>query len=524
MTDEYLRLGQEQLQQGNLQQAMDYFLSALQLQPDNAQVLFYIGLTHSKMGQAEEAIRYYRKSLELDPDAEGVWTNLGNKYDELKQYDLAEECYRKSSLIAPDNDDNYVEWGRMYQNQERYEEALAFYEEATRLNPDNEDAWDNQSDCLRHLDKWDQTAEVCEELVNRWPNEARYWSNGTVAYWYIDNYERMLVFARKTVELRPDSAQAHDLMGRALSGMGLDEEALAEFEKALQIDPDDDDLIDQMVHCLFRLQRYEESIKYGRPLAERMNDKICWNLCGRAHYNLGHLEEALECLEAALEIDPNYDIALSNLADVYSDQKEYDKAIELYLKVCELDPESHYDLNELAYCLIEQKRYQEAVSYLVGLLPHAEELEALVSARLGYCYQHLQQYDEAVKYYRMEMEQSHEEEDINQQLLHSIALCQKNAGRLEESENSWLELMALTEDPEAKAYCCAAIADICCDQGRFADALVMIRQAVKLDPEEEEYKTSRKRIRRMIIRNLLFSVLLYLKLMCTLDAMNRSLY
>lgn len=493
MTDEYIRLGQEQLDEGNLKQALEYFHAARELQPDNAEVIFYIGLTYSKMGQAEEAIKCYRKSLELDSEASGAWTNLGNKYDELKQYDLAEECYRRSSLVDPDDDNNYVEWGRMYQNQERYEEALAFYEEATRINPDNEDAWDNQSDCLRNLEKWDETAEICEELVSRWPEKARYWSNGTVAYWYIDNYERMLVFAQKTLEMRPDSAQAHDLMGRALQGLDRTEEALAEFENALQIEPDDE-IMGLKVDCLFDLQRYEETIQYGRPLAERTNDENYWNLSGRAHYKLGNFEEAIECHEAALEIDPNFEAALSNLADVYCDQKEYDKAIALYQKAYDLDPERHYDLNAVAYCLIEQKRYQEAVPYLIELLPYAKELDANVPARLGYCYQHLEQYDEAVKYYRQEMELPHDEEDINQRLLHSIALCQKNAGRLEESEACWRELMQLTEDHETQAYCYAAIADIYFDLGRFAEALEMIERAMVLDPDEEEYKESRNRI------------------------------
>lgn len=498
MTDEYIRLGQEQLDEGNLDQALDYFHSALKLQPDNAEVIFYIGLTYSKMGQAEEAIKCYRKSLELDPEASGAWTNLGNKYDELKQYDLAEECYRRSSLVDPDDDFNYVEWGRMYQNQERYEEALACYEQATRINPDNENAWDNQSDCLRLLDKWDETAEVCEMLVSHWPENDRYWSNGTVAYWNIDNYERMLVFAQKTVAMRPDSVQAHELLGRALQGLELDKEALAAFENALQINPTDDDIMALKVDCLFTLERYEETIKYGRPLADRTNDEICWNVCGRAHYMLGNLEEAIECLEAALEINPDYDLALSNLADVYADQKEYDKAVEQYLKAYELDPERYIDLNDAVYCLIEQKRYQEAVPYLIELLPHAEELGTQVPARLGYCYQHLQQYDEAVKYYRMELELPHDDEGIKQQLIHSIALCQKNAGHLEESENSWRELMQTTEDPEAQAYCSAAIADIYQQQNRLADALIMIKHAAELDPDEEEYKTSLQHISKAL--------------------------
>ena len=44
MTEEYINLGIEQLDNDNAERALHYFQAAYDLQPDNAEVLFYLGL------------------------------------------------------------------------------------------------------------------------------------------------------------------------------------------------------------------------------------------------------------------------------------------------------------------------------------------------------------------------------------------------------------------------------------------------------------------------------------------------
>ena len=44
MTEEYINLGIEQLDNDDAERALQYFQAAYDLQPDNAEVLFYLGL------------------------------------------------------------------------------------------------------------------------------------------------------------------------------------------------------------------------------------------------------------------------------------------------------------------------------------------------------------------------------------------------------------------------------------------------------------------------------------------------
>ena len=78
MTDEYIELGIEQLDKDHPEKALQYFQAAYALQPDNDEVLFYLGLTHHRLEHLEEAVHYYRQSLAVEPESAETWLNLGN--------------------------------------------------------------------------------------------------------------------------------------------------------------------------------------------------------------------------------------------------------------------------------------------------------------------------------------------------------------------------------------------------------------------------------------------------------------
>ena len=51
--------------------------------------------------------------------------------------------------------------------------------------------------------------------------------------------EAAVVSHRRAIQLRPDFAVAHSNLGLALRDLGLIDEAIAEFRRALRIDPQD---------------------------------------------------------------------------------------------------------------------------------------------------------------------------------------------------------------------------------------------------------------------------------------------
>jgi Flp pilus assembly protein TadD len=83
----------------------------------------------------------------------------------------------------------------------------------------------------------------------------------------------------------------------------------------------------------------------------------------------GKLDEAAAKFRESLELDPNYALAHSALAVVYTRLKRHDEAIQHARKVCELEPKDPFSFTALSVT------YQRG-----GYIPEAED--AMARARM----------------------------------------------------------------------------------------------------------------------------------------------
>ena len=85
-------------------------------------------------GQVEEAIEHYQKALELDPDFAYGHRTLGTAFKEQGRLEEAIEQYHEAVRANPKFSDLHVEIGDIYHQQGLLDEALAEYKEALRFH------------------------------------------------------------------------------------------------------------------------------------------------------------------------------------------------------------------------------------------------------------------------------------------------------------------------------------------------------------------------------------------------------
>jgi tetratricopeptide (TPR) repeat protein len=94
---------------------------------------------------------------------------------------------------------------------------------------------------------------------------------------------------------------------RALNRRDLDC-AMKHFTRAIDLDPTFAEAYNQRAITKYLAERYEESSADCREAVERMPCHFgAWAGMGHCHAHQGHLDQAVECYERALEINPHLD-------------------------------------------------------------------------------------------------------------------------------------------------------------------------------------------------------------------------
>jgi superkiller protein 3 len=115
------------------------------------------------------------------------------------------------------------------------------------------------------------------------------------------------------------------------------------------------------------------------------------------------VDEAIAAYRKAIELDPRFALAHSNLGNALLDQKKPDEAIAAYRKAIELDPNLTLAHNNLGNALRDQKKLPEAVA----AFRKAIELDpkyAFAHTNLGLALYDQKKWDEAIAAFRKAIE------------------------------------------------------------------------------------------------------------------------
>ncbi len=115
--------------QKHMEQAETFFRQALDLDPNNALTLNYLGYMLADKGiRLPEAVKYIRKAVELDPTNGAFLDSLGWAYLKLGEYELAEEKLRQAVDRSQNDPTVHDHLGDLYEKTGRIRMAAAQWE------------------------------------------------------------------------------------------------------------------------------------------------------------------------------------------------------------------------------------------------------------------------------------------------------------------------------------------------------------------------------------------------------------
>ena len=187
-------------------------------------------------GHLEEAVRFYSSVLELNPNLAEAYSRRGAAYDELNQHERAIEDYNKAIEINPNNAEAYYSRGVTYTDLNQYERAVEDYNKAIELNPilavayyNRGFVYDKLNQYERAIEDYDKAIELREHLPDDKDSQA--YTNRGIAYDKLNQHERAIQDYNKAIKLNPDLAEAYVNRGSSYSEIGRYEEATRDLKK-----------------------------------------------------------------------------------------------------------------------------------------------------------------------------------------------------------------------------------------------------------------------------------------------------
>ena len=325
-SNDLLEEGKTYYNNGEYDKAIEIFKKAVELNPNDDDNYYWLGISYNKNGQYQEAINSLLKAVELNPDDELNWYWLGRSYNDNEQYKEAINYLLKAVELNPDDELNWYWLGRSYNDNEQYKEAIDSLSKAVELlntEEEEEDFWDTDasSDYRNRLGRSynynGQYKDAIDSLVKATqlnPDDADNWHWLGISYRDDGQYQDAIDSLSKAVELNPDEYLSWYWLGISYYDNKQYQEAMNSLSKAVELNSDNDINWYWLGSSYLNLKDYDNAVySFDKSIKINPNEPYTWNDYGVALVNLNRIDEAKSAYSKALEINPNYEPSRNNL-------------------------------------------------------------------------------------------------------------------------------------------------------------------------------------------------------------------
>jgi len=154
-----------------------------------------------------------------------------------------------------------------------------------------------------------------------------------------------------------------------LNQLGRWQDAIADYDKAIALDPSYANAYCNRGAALQRLDRLDDALdSYDRAVALNPTDYLTFYNRGSVLNALGRFDEALASYERCINLRSDYAAAYLNRGHVLQQRRRFEEAVVDYERVIELDPENAEAFQNRGFVLAQMRRFDAALTCYVRAL------------------------------------------------------------------------------------------------------------------------------------------------------------
>jgi tetratricopeptide (TPR) repeat protein len=423
-----LQRGLESFRQEKYDAALQQFVEARRLQPGNASIDNFIGITETKLGHIDAANQDYETAIRIDPKLAGPHTNLGFNYLSNKQYELAEQQLQTALALDSTDPSTHYYLAVLYLTTAREKDAIPHVEPATTLLENDPaaalmaieaclsfGALTEASKLIDLLEQHSRFSAAQEYKLAKLLNEQQMYVESAARFRHIAemqpswqnqyNLALALVKAKQTKQALPLLASLtaeHATDANLLSNLASTYESAGEsalalevWQKAITADPTNPDRYLDCTRLLIDLDRYKEATEIvQRGISLVPDDYPLTIRLGAIEMMTGDHAQARDIFRKAIAEHPGLALGYVAIAQSYMKDGKDEEALKLLTDARVAVPRDfalEYVFGLVSFQLGHHEQAMEA-------LKNAEELKQAVVEphyQLGLLYMKLQQWKEA---------------------------------------------------------------------------------------------------------------------------------
>ncbi len=297
-------LGVIATQNGQIEDAISFFTSALTWNPSFPNLNRNLGILSFRSGQYDKAIQPLSNHLKLNPNDNLIRQLLGTSYYSINNFAKTIEILKPIETILTNEKELTYFYGIALIQQKRNAEAVIIFNKLAQISQKN-------------------------------PEALFYAAQG---YMILGDYERAVKEFRTVISLAPETSKANFFIGQSLIRLNRFAEAEKVFSRELEINPNDASskyhialtLIERKIEVEKTIAILEEAINLRFDYADALYQ------LGKIFLEKGETEKAIEKLERAVSTNSNKDYIHYQLSIAYRKmqrKEDADRELKIYQKL-----------------------------------------------------------------------------------------------------------------------------------------------------------------------------------------------
>ncbi len=319
------------LQQKDYKAASEHFKILRDVSPDDPKTHYHMAMCYEGLNELQQALDEYQKALELNPKYINALNNSGLVFCQLEKYEQAEMCHKLVLKISPDDENSLINLGNLKVKTKCYEEAVRYYKKALKTFKKTDLVYFNLGNCYVEMEEPLKAIANFKNAISNNPIYIDALLNMGQVYADLKDYAKATDCYTKILKIDPDEGRAYYNLGSCFENMGEYSTAIKYYQTAYDKDNKLNISFVRIGDILWKQGKHDEAQKYYINAIDNESERaVSFTYLGLDMINKKNFDEALRYFDIALTVKEDIPEVHYNKSHVYFLQGKYDIGWEEY--------------------------------------------------------------------------------------------------------------------------------------------------------------------------------------------------